>query len=50
MIRESNSDVYISKDKKCIKHYFDLDQDTIEKYNILQELLSHIPISLDLEL
>ena len=50
MIRESNSDVYISKDKKCIKHYFDLDQDTIEKYNILQEILSHIPISLDLEL
>ncbi len=49
MIRESNSDVYVSQDEKCIKHYFDLDYDTVKKYNVLQELLSHIPISLDLK-
>lgn len=49
-IRKSNSDVYISDDKRCMKHYFDLEQDTVEKYNLLQELLSHVPISLDLEL
>lgn len=49
MIRESNSDVYVSQDEKCIKHYFNLDHDTVKKYNVLQELLSHIPISLDLK-